>query len=191
MKRLILTATLAATAMAAMAAPAAAQPPDTSFKGQYELVKGWITKSAATMPEADYGFKPTPDVRSFGQVLGHIANAVGMICVAPTGAKSPLAGNAEQLATKAELTKALADVFAACDQAWAGVTPSWNTEMVDFFGKSQPKMGVIAFNTSHLFEQLRQPRDLPSPEGPRAAVIGQGLNVGAGAATFGFARTIT
>lgn len=152
MKRLILTATLAATAMAAMAAPAAAQPPDTSFKGQYELVKGWITKSAATMPEADYGFKPTPDVRSFGQVLGHIANAVGMICVAPTGAKSPLAGNAEQLATKAELTKALADVFAACDQAWAGVTPSLNTEMVDFFGKSQPKMGVIAFNTSHLFE---------------------------------------
>jgi uncharacterized damage-inducible protein DinB len=150
MKRLISMATLAAMVIAA---PAAAQTaPDVSMKGQYEMAKGWIMKSAAMMPEADYSFKPTPDVRSYGQVLGHVANAVGMICVAPTGAKSPLAGNAEQLATKAELTKALADVFAACDKAWAGVTPSWNTEMVDFFGKSQPKMGVIAFNTSHLFE---------------------------------------
>ena len=150
MKRIL---AMAALAVMAMATPAAAQgAPDVSMKGQYEMVKMWITKSAALMPEADYSFKATPAVRSFGQILGHIANAVGMICVAPTGAKSPLAGDAEKLATKAELTKALADVFAACDQAWAGVTPSWNTEMVDFFGKSQTKMAVIAFNTSHAFE---------------------------------------
>ena len=149
MKRIVV---MAALAVAAMATPAAAQAPDVSMKGQYELVKGWVTKSAAMMPEADYGFKPTPQVRSFGQVLGHIANATGMICVGPTGAKSPLAGDAEKLASKAEVTKALADAFAACDTAWAGVTPSWNTEMVDFFGKSQTKMAVIAFNTSHIFE---------------------------------------
>jgi uncharacterized damage-inducible protein DinB len=149
MKRIVVMAAVAATAFAT---PAAAQPPDVSMKGQYELAKGWITKSAAMMPEADYSFKPTPEVRSFGQVLGHIANAVGMICVAPTGAKSPLAGDAEKLATKAEVTKALADSFAACDKAWAAVTPSWNTDMVDFFGKSQTKMAVIAFNTSHVFE---------------------------------------
>jgi uncharacterized damage-inducible protein DinB len=150
MKRLMLMATLAAVVSAA---PAAAQTaPDVSMKGQYEMVKGWIMKSAAMMPEADYSFKPTPDVRSYGQVLGHVANAVGMICVAPTGAKSPLAGNAEQLATKAEITKALTDVFAECDKAWAGVTPTWNTDTVDFFGKSQTKMAVLAFNTSHAFE---------------------------------------
>jgi len=150
MKRGVMIAVLAATAFAR---PAAAQgPPDVSMKGQYELAKMWITKSAAMMPEADYSFKPTPEVRSFGQVLGHIANSMGMICVAPTGAKSPLAGDAEKLATKAEVTKAVDDVFAACDKAWAGVTPSWNTDMVDFFGKSQTKMAVIAFNTSHLFE---------------------------------------
>ena len=149
MKRIVV---MAALAVAAMAMPAAAQPPDVSMKGQYQLVKGWVTKSAAMMPEADYSFKPTPEVRSFGQVLGHIANATGMICVGPTGAKSPLAGDAEKLASKAEVTKALADAFAACDTAWAGVTPSWNTEMVDFFGKSQTKMAVIAFNTSHTFE---------------------------------------
>jgi uncharacterized damage-inducible protein DinB len=150
MKRIVVMAVLAATSIAT---PAAAQnAPDVSMKGQYEMIKAWITKSAAMMPEANYSFKATPEVRSFGQILGHIANAVGMICVAPTGEKSPLSGDAEKLATKAEVTKALADVFAACDKAWAGVTPSWNTDMVDFFGKSQTKMAVIAFNTSHAFE---------------------------------------
>ena len=150
MMRRVVMAVLAVTAMATQAAAQGA--PDFSMKGQYQLAKTWITKSAEMMPEADYSFKPTPDVRSFGQILGHIANATGMICVAPTGAKSPLAGDAEKLATKAETIKALADVFAACDKAWAGVAPSWNTEMVEFFGGKQTKMAVIAFNTSHLFE---------------------------------------
>ena len=150
MKQRVMIAVLAATACAT---PAAAQgPPDLSMKGQYEMAKMWITKSAEMMPEADYSFKPTPDVRSFGQVLGHIANSMGMICVAPTGAKSPLAGDAEKLATKAETTKALADVFAACDKVWASVTPSWNTEIVENFQGKPSKMAVIAFNTSHLFE---------------------------------------
>jgi uncharacterized damage-inducible protein DinB len=149
MKRIVV---MAAVLVAVIARPVAAQGPDMSMKGQYEMAKTWITKSAAMMPEADYSFKPAPDVRSFGQVLGHIANAVGMICSVPAGTKSPLAGDAEKLATKAEIGKALADAFAGCDKTWAAVTPGWNTEMVDFFGKSQTKMAVVAFNTSHAFE---------------------------------------
>lgn len=136
----------------AVATPAAAQAPDVSVKGQYEMVKSWITKSAALMPEANYSFKPTPEVRSFGQLLGHVANSLGMICVVPAGGKSPLAGDAEKLATKAEITKALADAFAACDAVWAGVVPGWNTETVTFFGSPQTKMAVLTFNTSHSFE---------------------------------------
>jgi uncharacterized damage-inducible protein DinB len=133
-------------------AQAQAQAPDFSMKGQYELVKGWVTKGAAAMPEADYSFKPTKEVRSFGQLLGHIANATGMICTVPAAGKSPLAGDAEKLMTKAELTKALADVFAACDKSWAAVAPAWNTETVAFFGGTQTKMAILTFNTAHIFE---------------------------------------
>jgi uncharacterized damage-inducible protein DinB len=145
-------AALAAAVLSAT--PAAAQTaPDFSMKGQYEMVKTWVTKSAAMMPDANYGFKPTPDVRSYGQLIGHIANAVGMICSAPAGTKSPLANvDAEKLATKAELTKALADAFAGCDKSWAAMTPAWNTEMVDFFGSPITKTSAITFNTSHTFE---------------------------------------
>jgi uncharacterized damage-inducible protein DinB len=129
-----------------------AQGQDFSMKGQYTMVRDWVTKAAAAMPEANYSFKPTPEVRSFGQLLGHIANATGMICTVPAGGKSPLAGNAEQLTTKAEITAALASAFAACDASWAAVTPAWNTETATLFGGAQTKMAIITFNTAHTFE---------------------------------------
>ena len=34
-----------------------------------------IAEAAESMPAEDYAFKPTPQVRSFGEVLGHIAFA--------------------------------------------------------------------------------------------------------------------
>jgi uncharacterized damage-inducible protein DinB len=133
-------------------APAAAQGMDLSFRGQYNMVKDWITKAAAAVPEADYAFKPTPEVRSFGALLGHIANSTGMICTAANGGKSPLTGNAEQLKTKAEMQKAVADAFAACDATWAAMTPAWNTETAAVFGSTQPRVAVLTFNTAHLME---------------------------------------
>ncbi len=109
-----MSAALAAV-LPGIAAPSAAQGTDVSMRGQYTMVKDWVTKAAAAVPEADYAYQPTPEVRTFGQLLGHIANATGMICLAANGSKSPLAGNAEGLKSKAELQRALASTFAACD----------------------------------------------------------------------------
>jgi uncharacterized damage-inducible protein DinB len=134
------------------AVPAAGQGQDFSMRGQYNMVKDYVTKAAASMPEANYAFKPTPEVRSFGALLGHIANATGMICTAANGGKSPLTGNAEQLKTKAEFQKALADTFAACDAVWAAATPAWNTETAPLFGAPQSRMAILTFNTAHTME---------------------------------------
>jgi uncharacterized damage-inducible protein DinB len=147
-RRRLTALVLGATVLTAV--PAAGQ--DFSMRGQYNMVKDWVTKAAAAMPEADYAFKPTPEVRSFGALLGHIANATGGICATANGGKSPLMGNAEQLTTKAEIQKALADTFAACDAVWNAVAPSWNTETVSFFGGTQTRMAVVAFNTAHTME---------------------------------------
>lgn len=123
------------------------------MRGQYNMVKDYVTKAAAAMPEANYAFKPTPEVRSFGALLGHIANATGMICTSANGGKSPIAGsNAEQLKTKAEIQKALADTFAACDAVWAAATPAWNTETAPLFGAPQTRMAILTFNTAHTME---------------------------------------
>jgi hypothetical protein len=38
-------------------------------------VTAWIERAAEKMPEEEYAFKPDPAVRSFSQILGHIADA--------------------------------------------------------------------------------------------------------------------
>lgn len=150
-RRVLAGCTLVALTLALGASPSA-QGQDFSMRGQYTMVKGWITKAAAMIPEADYGFKPTPEVRSIAQLLGHIANSTGMICLAANGSKTPIVGNAEQLKTKAELQKALADTFAACDAVWTASTPAWATETIDLFGAKQSRLTALTFNTAHTYE---------------------------------------
>jgi hypothetical protein len=65
-------------------------------------------------------------------VIAHIAQAQFGQCSTLKGVPNPMQGkNLEQeLKTKAEITKALADSFALCDSAFAKVTDENATEMV-------------------------------------------------------------
>lgn len=149
----ILGATLVAAATAVT--PLAAQggsPMTAATKGTYDMVKGYITKSAEQVSEANYAFKPTPEVRSFGQLLGHIADANYLICAAAAGEKPPVGDVEKTKITKADLQKGLAESFAYCDKVYAGMTDAKGHETVKFFGNEQPKLAVLAFNTSHDFE---------------------------------------
>src|SRR3981081_4617668 len=49
-------------------------------KQAYTTAKNDILKSAEKMPEENYGFKPAPRVRSFGQILGHLAEEQYFFC---------------------------------------------------------------------------------------------------------------
>jgi len=106
----------------------------TSLQRGYAGFKTNFTAAAEKMPEADYGFKPgsTPEARTYAQVIAHIAQAQFGQCSGMTGEPNPMQGkNLEQeLKTKAEVTKALADSFALCDKAFAAVTDANATEMV-------------------------------------------------------------
>jgi uncharacterized damage-inducible protein DinB len=136
-----------------VAVPASAQGPATAaLKGQYELVKNNITKSAEKVSEDLYAFKPTPEVRSFGQVLAHIADANYMICGTASGTKGPEGSVEKTKTTKADLQKALADSFAFCDAAWAGLTDARAAEAVKMFGMEQTRLTALSFNTAHDFE---------------------------------------
>jgi uncharacterized damage-inducible protein DinB len=121
-------------------------------KSTFDMVKGYITKSAEQVPEADYAFKPTPAVRSFGQLVGHVADSNYMICGAAASEKPPAASVEKTKTTKADLQKALADSFAYCDKVFAGMSDAKGTEAVNFFGNQQPRLNVLAFNTAHDFE---------------------------------------
>ena len=106
----------------------------TSLQRGYNSFKTNFTQAAEKMPEADYTFKPgsTPEARTFAQVIDHIAQAQFGQCSALTGKPNPMQGKQleQELKTKAEVTKALAESFAICDSLFTEVTDANATEMV-------------------------------------------------------------
>jgi uncharacterized damage-inducible protein DinB len=103
----------------------------TGLQRSYANIKLNLTEMAAKMPDADYNFQPTKEVRTYGQLFGHVANAQFGQCAAAKGVANPNQGNDnEKKATKAEFVKALADSFAFCDDAFASLTDANAVELV-------------------------------------------------------------
>jgi len=114
----------------------------------YENIKGYIIKSAELMPEANYAFKPTPEVRSFGQLVGHMANANFLICATAKGEKSPAAQDFEKTTEKAALVQAVKDAFAYCDAVFKLPEASFAT-MTELFGRKMSRLTVLMLNVGH------------------------------------------
>ena len=149
MRQLVLFLALAAL----FASVATAQGPIAAGqKFLNTMAKDNIIRSAEKMPEANYSFKPVPEVRSFGQLLGHIADAQYLFCSAVSGKPNPAPGVEKTKTSKADLVKALNEAFAFCDEAYNGLTDAQAGAMVKFFGAEQAKVTVLAFNTAHNME---------------------------------------
>jgi len=106
----------------------------TSLQRGYAALKRNFTGAADKMPESDYGSKPSSmaEVRTFAQVIDHITQSQFGQCSAIKGVPNPMQGKQleQELKTKAEVTKALADSFALCDDLFSGLTDANATEMV-------------------------------------------------------------
>jgi hypothetical protein len=109
----------------------------------YQTIKGNLTKAAERMPETDYGFKvaPVPDMRTYGQWIGHQADNQFTNCAILKGTSSPSQGN-EKKATKAELVKALSDAFAFCDGAISSLTDQNAVQLIKQ-GEGETARGAI------------------------------------------------
>ena len=97
-----------------------------SLQNGYNNLKRNLTQAADKLSEADYSFKPgtMPEVRNYGALFAHVAQAQSGQCSAVKGAPNPNQGKnlEEELKTKADITKALADSFALCDEAFSSTT---------------------------------------------------------------------
>ncbi len=134
-----------------------AQTPDLKSASGYpkmvqKQVSAWIEGAAEKMPEEQYAFKPDPPVRSFGQILGHIADANYLFCSAVLGESSPSPGIEKTKTTKAELRAALHDAFSYCNRAYDALTDASANETVKAFGQERNKLGALWFNASHNLE---------------------------------------
>lgn len=118
-------------------APSTSAPPQTTpsvsagIRAAYDANKANLLKSAEKMPEENYGMRPgtQTEVRTFGQMVGHLANANYNFCSSAKGEKNPNSGNDfEKKTSKADLVKALQDAIAYCDGLYASLT---DTNMVE------------------------------------------------------------
>lgn len=124
-----------------------------SVKGMMDVVKGYLTKAAGQVAEDHYAFKPTPDVRSMGQIFAHVADANFMICGMASGQKAPMSDIEKTKTTKADITTALSASFEFCDAALKGLNDTRANETIKFFlPGTYSRLGVIAFNVAHDFE---------------------------------------
>jgi uncharacterized damage-inducible protein DinB len=149
---------LTVVALAFSVTTAAAQNPvSDSIRSSWNEIKRDIKESAEQMPEANYAFKPTPEVRSFGAILAHVAGASYVFCASAKGEKPPVAeGDFEKTATtKAAILKATNDAIAYCDGAFSSLTDATAGQMVDGpFGsgrvaRANPLVGQIGHDNEH------------------------------------------
>jgi uncharacterized damage-inducible protein DinB len=105
------------------------------------------------MPESAYAYRPVPEVRTFGQLIGHITDFLYLLCSDAVEEANPDAREFETLTSKTALVEAVTEASAYCSSVWEQATDEWLMEPIDsIFGESQPRVGILAFNNSHTNE---------------------------------------
>ncbi|MBZ5611422.1 MAG: DinB family protein [Acidobacteriia bacterium] len=146
MLRILLSVSAAALAGACLL-PAQSASSAAEVKQAYNNVKRNITAAADKVSDADYNFKATPDVRTFGQLIGHVADSQLRGCSALNGEmKQPSAGSKTE---KADLVAALKDSFAECDKAFDALTDANANEAVSAGRGQRTRLGALYGQVVH------------------------------------------
>ena len=158
----IFTITVAVVCAMTIAIPTFAQTTSTADPIAGGVRQAWnnakrnLTRSAELMPEGDYAFRPVDTVRTFGQILAHVAGANYVFCSAAKGEKSPHAEDAfeKSATTRAQIIKALNDSIAYCDSAYTALDDKRAGEVVELpFGMGKGSRALpLMLNTGHLQE---------------------------------------
>lgn len=146
---LLIAGFVPSTAAAQNAAPADARLGVEAIRGTWNMATSYVTRAAEEMSEADYAFAPTPAVRTFGQLVGHIAGAQNMFCALALGETAPAEDEVEKSATtKAALVAALKKSTEYCERAYAQ-TDATLAGRTQFFGQNVNRMYVLSLNAVH------------------------------------------
>src|ERR1700756_4874206 len=129
-----------------------ANPITASEKGLYSFVSNAVIGAAQKMPEENYSFKPTPEVRSFGQLVGHVADASYMFCSQAAGEANPMKDIEKTKTSKADLVAAVKDAVAYCNKAFDSMTDAKGSQMVKLMNFDMARLTLLSLNTAHTDE---------------------------------------
>jgi len=134
----------------------AALTPSTaaSVNKMHQAIRRNLIEAAEAMPAADFAFKPTPQVRSFAELVGHVAVANYFMCSTAKGEPMPTTVNFERAVTdKPGLVKALGDALNYCDGVFKETTDANANQLVKIAGPGgsgqSTRALVLMFNTTH------------------------------------------
>ena len=114
-----------------------------------------LAEAAENMPADEYTFRPTPELRTFGQIIGHLTRANFFFCSQAVGEKSPATVDYEQITAKAALVQALNDSLVYCDRVYAAITdgnfsqPVQIAAVVGTGSRNTVRGAVLMYNITH------------------------------------------
>ena len=148
-RRVVVAITLAIAAGGMLNAQS--NPLSADVKKDYQTVRDYFIRAAEKMPEAEYGFKPTPEVRSFAQQVAHVADDQYNLCAPARGETRKEAYTAIEsaLSKKADLVAALKQAFAYCDSAYDALTDASGSEMAR---PGKTRFAMLNWNLWHTWE---------------------------------------
>jgi hypothetical protein len=135
--------------MAPAAAPAAqaGNPLVAESRQAYNQIKNNLTAMAAKMPAESYEFKASPDIRTFGELMAHVADTQTGACSGLRGQRRQ--GDAATKKTKDDMVAALKASFDECDAAWDATTEANAFEMSTGGRMRRSRLGTLIGNTIH------------------------------------------
>jgi hypothetical protein len=129
---------------------AQANPFSADARESYALVKDSLLKAADRMPAEDYSFRTTPKVRTFAEMIDHVAGGQLHMCKVAAGVETTDKIKFDPPRTnKADLVAALKASFDYCDPIYASMTDSAGDAPVKWFRWNMSKLGLLNWNIAH------------------------------------------
>jgi len=125
-------------------------PYSDDARQSYGFIRGSLLKAADKMSAEDYSFRTTPKVRTFGEMIAHVADAQMLMCAVVKGEKTIADARFGPAKTaKAELVASLKASFEYCDPVYQSMTDAAGTAKVKWFVGDMSKLGLLNWNISH------------------------------------------
>ena len=144
---------LAATFASPLLGQAPAKQPDfmvATMEMGAKHIRSMFAIAADSMAEADFAFKPTGDVRSFGQLLAHVAASNYLFCSSALGEPAPAANIEKTKTTRSDIRQALTESMDYCDRAFASMHDATKANTPRPFRQAQfPALAILNFRNYH------------------------------------------
>ena len=140
----------------AQAPPPAPVGPAQEVQASYKTVKANLLKAADKMPEADYQYRPTPEIRTYARVVNHVTEAQFHTCTALNGTAFDPKSVPSDTADKATVIAGLKASFDACDTAYGAITDANIAEIISMGPRKRSRIGMAWGNVSHDNEQYAE-----------------------------------